>query len=167
MIPNKNNLVREIGTKKTQVLHRMRLRQFTSRQSIPIIQIKQCEWKPHPEVIIKHDDLYARTWKCEHDKSVFDSIYNSMVTPSSHEITVRSEAAADEMSSSPETLRDNSPEICPQTDRSCDGTDTDHYMQPDVNTRVEQPDPLPTNHRSSKYDQSHYPKPNCNYYYRY
>ena len=36
---NNNYLVRKIGTNKTQVLHRMRLRQFTTHQLIPDIQI--------------------------------------------------------------------------------------------------------------------------------
>ena len=31
------------------------------------------EWQPDPEVIIKHDDLYARAWECEYDKPIFDS----------------------------------------------------------------------------------------------
>ena len=35
VLPNNNYLVRKIGTNKTQILHRMRLRQFTPRQPIP------------------------------------------------------------------------------------------------------------------------------------
>ena len=42
-------------------------------------------------------------------------------------------------------MRENSPVITRQPDRSYDGTDTDHYMQPDTDTTVEQPDPTPTN----------------------
>ena len=37
--PNINSLVRKIGTNKTQMLHRMRLRHITPRQPIPDIQI--------------------------------------------------------------------------------------------------------------------------------
>ena len=48
-----------------------------------------------------------------------------------------------------------------------DGTDTDHYMQPDADNSVEQINPTPTNPRSSKYDLRHNPKPNCNDDYRY
>ena len=32
-----------------------------------------------------------------------------------------------------------------EAERLCDGTNTDHYMQPDVHTSLEQPDPTPTN----------------------
>ena len=62
VLRNNKDLVRRIGTNKTQVLHRTRLRQFTPRQRIPKLQITRREWKPDPEVIIKHDNLYARAW---------------------------------------------------------------------------------------------------------
>ena len=61
-LPNNNYSVRKLGTNKTQVLHRMTLRSFTPRQPIPDVQTTAQEWKPDPEVIIKHDDLYARAW---------------------------------------------------------------------------------------------------------
>ena len=125
------------------------------------------EWQPDPEVTIKHDDLYARAWECEYEKPIFDSDYNNLVTPNSPEITVRSEETGDEMRTTPGTIRENSPEIVPQIDRSYDGTDTDHYMQPDADTSVEQTDPTPTNPRSSRFDLRHNPKPNCNDDYRY
>ena len=35
VLPNNKHLVRKIGTNRTQILHRMRLRQFTTRQPIP------------------------------------------------------------------------------------------------------------------------------------
>ena len=162
MLPNKNYSVRKSGSNNTQILHRRRLGQFTPRQPTTDIPITPREWQPDPEVIIRHDDFYARAWECEYEKPIFDSDYNILLTPNSPEITVRSEEAADEMRSAPGTIRENSPEIIPQADRSYDGTDTDHYMQPDSDTSVEQPDPTPTNSRSSKYDLCHNPKPNCN-----
>ena len=73
----------------------MRLRQFTPRQPIPDIPITPREWKADPEVVIKHDDLYARAWECEYDEPIFDSDYNNLATPSPHKITIRSEQAAD------------------------------------------------------------------------
>ena len=54
------HLVRKIGTNKTQILHRMRRRQFTPRQPIPDTPVTAREWQPDPEVVIKHDDIYAR-----------------------------------------------------------------------------------------------------------
>ena len=141
---NQKRITRE-AKNKTQVLHQLRLRQFTARQPIPNIQILPLEWKPDPEVIIKHDDLYAIARECDYDKATFHSDYNNLVTPNSPEITVWSEEAADERSSTPETIRKNSPQIFPQTDTSCDGMDTDHYMKPDSDTSIEQPGLVHTN----------------------
>ena len=69
----------------------MRLRQSTPRQPIPDIPITPREWQPDPEIIIKHDELYARAWDCEYDKPIFDSDHDNLVSPNSPEITVRSE----------------------------------------------------------------------------
>ena len=81
VLPNSICLVRKIGTYKTQALQRMRLRQITPHEPIPDIQITPRELKPDPEVIIKHDDLYAIAWECDYEKSIFDSDYNYPVTP--------------------------------------------------------------------------------------
>ena len=160
-------MVPKFGTNKKQILHRMKLRQFAPRQPIPDLPITPREWQPDPEVVIKHDDLYARAWECEYDEPIIDSDYNNLVTPSSPEITIQSEQAADEMKNTPGTIPEKSPKIIPQPDRSYDGMDTDHDMQPDADTSVEQLDPTPTNPRSSKYDLRHNPKPNCDDNYRY
>ena len=85
-----------------------------------------------------------------------------MVTPSSPEITIRSEQAADEMRLTQRTIPEIWPETIPQSDRSYDGTHTDHDMQPDADTSVEQLNSTATNHRSSKYDIRHNAEPNCN-----
>ena len=167
MLPNNNYLVRKIGTNKTQIVHRRGMRQFTPRQPIPDTPVTAREWQPDPEVVLKHDDLYARPCECEIDEPIFDRVYNKLVTPSSSKITKRSEEAADKMRSTPGTIPEIYPETIPQPDRSYDGTDTDHDMQPDADTSVEQPDPTPLNPRSLKYDLRHNPKPNCNDDYRY
>ena len=101
MLPNINFLVRKAGTKKTQILHGMRLRQFTPRQPTPDLLVTPREWQPGPEVVITHDDLYARAWECEYDEPIFDSVYNNLATPSPPEITIRSEQAADEIRNTP------------------------------------------------------------------
>ena len=159
-------MVRKIGTNKTQILRRMRLRQITPRQPIPNTPVTPREWQPDPEVIIKHDDLYARAWESEYDKPIFDSDRDNMVIPNSPEVSVRLEEAADETRSTPGTIQEDHSEILPHTRDIDDGTDTDHYMQPDADTGVEQIDPTPTNPRSSKYDLRHNPRPNCNDDYR-
>ena len=120
VLPNNNYLVRKIGTNKTQILHRMRLRQFTPRQTIPDTPVTPRKWQPDPEVNIKHDDLYARSWECEHDKPIFDSDRDNMVIPNPAEVTVRPEEAADEIRSTPGTIQEDSSEILPHTDETDD-----------------------------------------------
>ena len=56
VLPNNNYLVRKIGTDKTQVLHRMRMRQFTPRQPPADIRVNPHQYKPDPEVSINQDD---------------------------------------------------------------------------------------------------------------
>ena len=167
LLPNNNYVVRKIGTNKTQILHRKRLRQFTPRQPIPDTPVTPREWQPEPEVIIKHDNLYARAWECEYDKPTLDSDRDNLVSPKSPEVTLRSGEAADQTRSTPGTIQVDSSDILPHKLEIDDGTDTDHHMQPDADNSVEQIDPTSTNPRSSKYNLRHNPRPNCNDDYRY
>ena len=143
------------------MLHQMRLRQFTRRQSIPDVQITPCERKHEPEVIIEHDDLYARAWECEYEKSTFYSDYNNGVTSNSPEITVRFQVVADETSIILGIIRESSLEVFSHADRLCEATDTDHYMGLDVDTSLQQPNGTPTNPCISIYDLRLNRKPNC------
>ena len=167
VLPNNNYLVRKIGTNKTQILHRMRLRHFTPRQLLSDVPAIQREWQPDPEVVITHDDLNARAWECEYDEPIFDSDYNNLAAPSPPDITIRSEQTADEMRNTPGITPENSQEIIPQPDGSSDGRDVDRDTQRDADLSVEQLDLMPTSPRSSKYDLRHNPKPNFNDDYRY
>ena len=81
VLPNNNFLVRKIGTNKTQLFHRMRLRHFTPCQPLSDIPVTQNEWQPDPEVVITHDDIYGRAWECEYDEPMFDSDYNKLAPP--------------------------------------------------------------------------------------
>ena len=66
----------------------------------------------------------------------------------------------------PGTIHKDSPEVFPHTDETGDGTDTDHYMEPDAVTNSEQVSPTDINPRSTKCDLRHNLKPNCNGDYR-
>ena len=111
VLPNNNYVVRKISTNKTQILHRMRLRQFTPRQPIPDIPVTPREWQPDPEIIIQHDDLYARARECEYDKSIFDSDSDNVMKPNSPQVTVRSGEEADATRSPPGTTQEDSSNI--------------------------------------------------------
>ena len=66
VLTRNNYLVRKIGTNKTQVLHRMRMRQLTPRPPSADIRAAPQEWQPDQKVSIKRDDLYARAWELEY-----------------------------------------------------------------------------------------------------
>ena len=90
-----------------------------------------------------------------------------MAPHSPPESTIRSEQTANEMRSTLGIIPGNSTENTPQPNGSYDGRNVDHDTQLDADMSVEQPDPTPTNPRSSKYDLRHNLKPNCNEDYRY
>ena len=71
VLPNYNYLVRKIGTNKTQVLHRMRMRQFIPRQAPADIPAKPQEYKSDPEMSLNHDDLYATAWEYVYEQPIF------------------------------------------------------------------------------------------------
>ena len=165
---SKNNfLVRKIGTNKTQVLHRMRMRQFTPRQPPADITVKPQEYKSDPEVSLNHDDLYARAWEYDFEQPIFDAENDNEAPTNSQEIPVQSDFSTDEMRNTPGNPHVCSPDICPNSDQLGDLTDTCPHMKPDVETSSEQPQNSPSNPRSFKYNLRHNPKPNCNDDYRY
>ena len=62
VLTNNIYLVCKIGTNKTQVLHRMQMSQFTPHQPRVDIPITLQEYKPDPDVSLKHDVFYATAW---------------------------------------------------------------------------------------------------------
>ena len=115
-LPNNNYLVRKIGTDKTQVLHRMRMRQFTPRQPPADIRVNPHEYKPDPEVRINHDDLYARAWEHHYEEPIFDDGNNGATQPDPHEIPIQSDLSTGEMRNTLGTTHEFSPDIFPPTD---------------------------------------------------
>ena len=167
VLPNNICLVRKIGVNTTQVLHRMRMRQFTPRQPPANITVKPQDYKSDPEMSLHHDDLYARAWEYDYDQPIFDNENDNAVPSNSQEILVQSDFSTAEMGNTPGKPHLRSPEIFPNTDELGDVTDTCPHMEPDVETSSEQPKNSPTNPRSSKYHLRHNPKPNCNDGHRY
>ena len=167
MLPYNNHLLRKIGTNKTKVLHRMRLRQFTRRQSPDDIRVTPQEWKPNPEVSLKHDDLYARDWGCEYEQPFVDAenkmqrhpIYPKFLYSLIYQLKKRGKT--------PGTAHDCSPESFPQTEDLRDVANTYFGMEHDLETSSERPNSSLANHFSSNYNTHHNPKPNCNDDYRF
>ena len=167
VLPNCNYLIRKVGTNKTQVLHRMGVRQFTHRQPPADITIKLQEYKSDPEVSLNHDDLYARAWEYDFEQPIFDAENDNEAPTNSQEIPVQTDFSTEEMRNTPGEPHVCSPEFFPNKDELGDVTDTYPHMEPDAKTSSEQPQNSPTNPRSSKYNLRHNPKPNCNDDYRY
>ena len=166
-LPNNNYLVRKIGTNKTQLLHRMRMRQFTPRQPPADITVKPQEYKSDPEVSLHHDDLYARAWEYDFEQPIFDAENDNAASPNQREIPVQSDFSTEEMRNTQGTTHECSPEIFPPADETSDVADTYTHVEPDVGTSLEQQQNGPSNPRSAKYNLRHNPKPNCNDDYRY
>ena len=161
VLPNNNYLVREIGINRTQVLHRMRMRQFTTHQPPAYIRSTRKKWKPDPKVSIKHDDLIGRAWECENEQPIFDAKNNNATPPNSLEFPIQFDLSTEEMRNTPGTAHKCSPEFFSQTEQLCDVTDTYSDTEPDVETGSKKPNNTPTNRRSSKYILRHNPKPSC------
>ena len=62
VLPNNNYIVRKIGTNKTQILHRIRLRKYNPTEPIPDIQPVETDWQKDEDIVIPQDDLYAIAW---------------------------------------------------------------------------------------------------------
>ena len=167
LLPNNNYLVRKIGTDKTQVLYRLRMRQFTPHQPAADIRVNAHEYTPDPEVSINRDDLYARAWEHHYEQPIFDDGNNNETQPGSHEIPIQSDLSTGEIRNTLGTTLECSPEIFPPTDETSDVADTYTHVEPNVGTSSEQQGKSPSNPRSSKYNLRHNPKPNCNDDYRY
>ena len=140
------------------------MRQFTPRQPPADIRITPREYKPDPDVSLKHDDVYARAWENDYEQPIFDAENNNTTPPNSHELPVQS---TEELKNTSGTAHECSAEIFPRTDEFSDVTDTYPHMEPKADASSERPESSPTNPGSSKYNLRHNPKPNCNDDYRY
>ena len=167
VLPNNNYLVRKIGTDKTQVLHRTRMRQFTPHQPPADISVNPHEYKPDPEVSINHDDLYAKAWEYHYEQPIFDAENDNSVSPNQPEIPIQTDLSTGKMRNTRGTIHECPPEISPPIDETSDIEDTCTHAEPDVGTSSEQQGNSPSNPRSSKYNLRHNPRPNCNDDYRY
>ena len=80
----------------------------------------------------------------------------------SPENPVRSDLSTEETWNTPRSARECSREVFPQTEDLSDVTGTYTYREFDMETNSEQTKKSPTNHRSSKYNLRHNPKPKSN-----
>ena len=77
------------GNKQNQGPSPHGLRLFTPRQPIPDVQTTSQEWKPDPDVIVKHDDLDAGAWESEYETPIFNNGQRELDSDNSPETRVR------------------------------------------------------------------------------
>ena len=118
-------LERKMGTNKTQVIHRMRLRLFTPRQPIPTYK-QHHEKKNLSLVSSKNTIFFTREHGSPNTKCLLLTMSrHEPDNQNSPEITLRHGLANDETCTIPGTIQEVSPEIFPQTDEISGATDTD------------------------------------------
>ena len=72
VVPNNNYIVRRLGTNKTQLLHRIRLRKFTPQAPLADIFVPETDWQNDDQMPITNDDLYAQSWNTNFGSNPFD-----------------------------------------------------------------------------------------------
>ena len=72
ILPNNNYIVRRLGTNKTQLLHRIRLRKFTPQAPLADIFVRESDWQKDDQMPITNDDLYTQSWNTNFGSSPFD-----------------------------------------------------------------------------------------------
>ena len=72
VLPNNIYIVRRLGTNKTQLLHRIRLRKYISQAPLADNFVRETEWQKE-DTLISQDDLYAHTWNTNFGPSPFDT----------------------------------------------------------------------------------------------
>ena len=72
VLPNNNYIVRRLGTNKTQLLHRIRLRKFTPQAPLADIFVRETDWQKDDQLPITQDDLYAQSWNTNFGPNPFE-----------------------------------------------------------------------------------------------
>ena len=72
VLPNNKYIVRRLGTNKTQLLHRIRLRKLTPQAPLADIFVRENDWQKADQMPITNDDLYAQSWNTNFGSNPFD-----------------------------------------------------------------------------------------------
>ena len=72
VLPNNDYNVRRLGTNKTQLLHRIRLRKFTPQAALADIFVRETDWQKDDQTLLANDDLYAQSWNTSFGTNAFE-----------------------------------------------------------------------------------------------
>ena len=72
VLPNNNYIVRRLGTNKTQLLHRIRLRKYTPTAPLADKIVRETDWEKDDSPEISQEDLYAQAWDTNFGPNPFE-----------------------------------------------------------------------------------------------
>ena len=93
VLPNENYIVRKLNSYKTQILHRIRLREYEPNTDLQDIR-PEGNLQQDNDIVIPQDDLFVITW--ETDFGEFPNSFNEDTIPTRHESTDTSSGAGHE-----------------------------------------------------------------------
>ena len=64
--------MRQIGTRDTQTLHRIRIRPYVPKQRMPDVAVPSNEYLPDPDVKVSHNKWYAVSWEMDFGKQIYE-----------------------------------------------------------------------------------------------
>ena len=71
ILPNSNYIVRKLDTNKTQILHRIRLREYNPEKP-PEDNYQEARWQIDDNIVVPQDDLFTIAWEAEFGGRLFD-----------------------------------------------------------------------------------------------
>ena len=82
VLPNKNSTARKINAKKSQLLHRIRLRNQTTKTPLEDSYFEE-NFKTGDHIVIPQEILYRTLWEADSNTSVLDypRVYRDPITP--------------------------------------------------------------------------------------
>ena len=121
VLPNNNYIVRRLGTNKTQLIHRIRLRKFTPQAPLADIFVRETDWQKDDQMTIANDDLYAQSWNTNFGANPFDDIPSDAIHNTEDTEYV------------PIQIPDNSRPPSPVSSKNSGGSPVDQTTEPDQN----------------------------------
>ena len=70
-LPNNNYIVRKLNTNKTQILHRIHLRNYNPEKSAED-NYQEAKWQIDDNIVVPEDNLYTIAWEAEFGGHLFD-----------------------------------------------------------------------------------------------
>ena len=86
VLSNNNYTIQKIGTRFTQLLHRIRIQPYAPEQRIPDVTVRTNKYLPDPDVKVSHNEWFVASWGMNFGKKIDDyttsdaTNYNEQIT---------------------------------------------------------------------------------------